>query len=699
VAEGHWKPDPHRVPGGFLIQRLAAFHDRARPFIDAALYPAVILLLNILIVAKMFRVEYSAYLESNEGTFIAIARKVAHFSDLRWWPLWDCGMPFQNTYLPLLHLITGTFSRLSGHSPALAFHQVSAAFFAVGPVCLYFMALGMTRQPGTSFFAALAYSLLSPSAWMFPAIRDDLGGAWNLRRLQVLAYYGEGPTTASLAFLGLAILFLYLAVVERRLWQKVVAGLWIAATVLANAFGAVILILAGISLLATIDTKRFWRNAGLFLVIGTLAYAFVSPLLPPSVITAIRTNSPTVGSDDYHFTMLSLIGVEALTAGFFILWWIGRRARSPVFGFFLLFAFLTAGIVWLAYDARIFVLPQPERYSTVMNIPLCLLMVFGVAMFLRNRAPKAAPMIAVICVLAAVPLFRHDRRYARRVIQAIDITATPPYRIARWMDEHMQGQRVMISGNYSFYFNDFTDTPQLHGGHDPMEPNPVTPIAIFAIYSGMNMGSRDGELSVLWLKALGAHAISVAGPQSSEHDKPFRNPRKFEGLLPVVWREGDDTIYTIPARSDSLAHVVPAEAVVRDQPINGLDTGELERYVKAIEDPSLPEAGFVWRNDHTATIEARLEPHQVISVQETFNPGWRATIHGVPQSVKKDGLGLLVIEPACQGECEISLTYDGGQEWRATCLASLLALAAVPGCFVYNWWRRTGRTAGFFARN
>ena len=134
---------------------------RAKLLINAGLYPAVILILNIALVAKLFRVEYSAYLGSNEGTFIAIARQVAaHPGDLRWWPHWYCGMPFQNTYLPLLPLLTGTFSLLTGHSAALAFHQVCAVFFSVGPVCLYFMAWRMTRQPGTSFAAALAFSLL-----------------------------------------------------------------------------------------------------------------------------------------------------------------------------------------------------------------------------------------------------------------------------------------------------------------------------------------------------------------------------------------------------------------------------------------------------------------------------------------------------------------------------------------------------------
>ena len=654
---------------------------RNQRLIDAGLYPALILVVNVLIAARLFSVEYSAYLESNEGTFIAIVRQVAlHPGDLRWWPLWDCGLPFQNTYLPLLPLIGGGFSLMTGRSAALSYHLMCAVFFCLGPVFLYFMAWRMTRRPGTGFVAALAWSLVSPCAWLVPMIRTDLGSAWHLRRLQILGYYGEGPHTASIAFLPLAILFLYLALTQNKLWMRVAAGVFLCATVLANAFGAVLVAMVAISLLATIETRRFWKNLGWLLVIGALAYCWISPLLPPSVIAAIRTNSPTVDGD-YRFTARSLSGLIMLAAGFLLLWFASRRIQSVVLRFFLLFAFLSTGIVLLGVYARMYVVPQPHRYQIAMDMALCLFAVFGSAELLRAFQPRLLLPAALLLLLAALPQLRHDIRYARRLIQSMDMTSTAPYRIARWMDEHMQGRRVMVSGSYSFHFNDFTDTPQLHGGHDPMLPNFLLRIAMFTIYSGMNAGTRDGEISVLWLKALGAHAISVPGPRSAEYYKPFANPRKFEGLLPVLWREGDDTIYSVPARSASLAHVVQADAIVHHAPVNGLDTGEIERYVKALDDPAMPEANFTWRNRHTAEIQTQLQPGQALSVQVTYHPGWRATVNGVMQNAKKDGLGFLLLESACQGRCEITLTYDGGLEWRITCGASLLAMTFVLYCF------------------
>ena len=80
----------------------------------------------------------------------------------------------------------------------------------------------------------------------------------------------------------------------------------------------------------------------------------------------------------------------------------------------------------------------------------------------------------------------------------------------------------MVAGSPAFWFNVFTDTPQLAGGHDPFAPNWLTRIAVFTMYSGMNAGQRDAEVCILWLKAYGCHAINVSGPESLEHYKVFQ---------------------------------------------------------------------------------------------------------------------------------------------------------------------------------
>ncbi len=645
-----------------------ALQRRRALLLSAVGFPALILLINLLIVAKEFKVDYTAYVESNEGSFIAIARQVAaHPGDLLWWPLWDLGLPYQNTYLPGLHILVGAVSRLTGWPPGLSFHRVCALFFALGPVAVYFMAWGMTRLPGTSWFAALAYSLVSPTAWLVRDVRYDMGSSWNLRRLQILAYYGEGPHTACLFFVPLAILFFYFALTRGKVWMKVCAGVLMALAVLMNAFAAVILGAAAVALVAASPANRILRNVCLALVIAVLAYIWVSPLLPPSVTADIRRNS----AGDYPFNAVSVLGLGDVVFVGIGIWLVTRNRMSAPVRTYVLFTLIVGSIVLLGYYAGCNLVPQPHRYGVITDMGLCLCGTFLIAAAFRWLPRRIALPLLVFVICAAAYQTRHDMRFARGVIRGVDASNTTAYHLAKWMDAHMHGERVFIGGAQSFHFNVFTDTPQLHGGHDPMQPSMLTLIGSFILASGMNAGDRDMEICTLWLKALGAHAFSVPGPISDSYYKTFPHPERFEGHFPVLWRESDTTAYAVPTKSQSLAHVVPVGALVQHLPVNGLDIDEMSRYVAAIEDPAVPEAPFRWLNWHTAHIEAKLGPGQAISIQERYMPGWTAVVNGQAQKLEHDGLGFMFLKPACS-DCRVTIRYDGGTQWRLACFASLL---------------------------
>ena len=650
----------------------------------AAAYAAVVLVVNILIAGKLFSQEYSDYLSSNEGTFIAIAREIAaRPDDILWFRIWDCGLPFQNTYLPLLHMIVGAFSRLSGHSAALAFHQVCAAFYCLGPVAVLLLAYVMTKQPGTSFFAALAYSIVSPSAMLIPAITNDVGGILRLRRLHVLVGYGEGPPTAALTIFTLAVLFLYLSITRGSMWMKVAAGALLGLTTLTNAFGGTLLGMASLCLLCTIETPRLWRNSVLTGLIGLLAWCWILPLFPPSVLAAIRMNSPTVGGD-FHYTLRTWIALAILAVAFVALTFSLRKLRwKPELQFFGLFAFLTASIVMLAFFAEIYLLPQPHRYHVAMDMAICLLVVFGFREAARRLPREAgAALVGIFSALAAVQT-GYAVHYARASIHSIPkIEQTAVYKVAAWANDHLQGKRIFVGGAYGFYFNDFTDTPQMTGGHDPMQPNFLMRSAPFQIYSGMGAGADEGNVAVLWMKAFGTRAIYVPGAASEEFYKPFRNPAKFDGILPVLWHEGGDTIYGVPAQSESLAHVVPVGALVRTMPVNGIDLDQVKAYVNALEDTAIPNADWQWKNWHSGTLHATVQPGQAISLQVTYNPGWHAAWNGASQKIRADGLDLMVVETQCKGPCTLDLSYDGGVELRACFAASIAAMLLAAGLLV-----------------
>ena len=166
ALRGVGSQDPLKLPAGLA----------------AALLPAAILLLvNLCVVGKLAGLEYSAYLAPNDPTFMALARgMVQHPRDLLWWPYWDGGIPFQNTYFPLVPAATALLSLLTGWSIPHAFHATSAIFFSLGPVFLYAMSAVISGRRWTSFLCALGYSLFSATAFVSRWVRIDQLSLWNL---------------------------------------------------------------------------------------------------------------------------------------------------------------------------------------------------------------------------------------------------------------------------------------------------------------------------------------------------------------------------------------------------------------------------------------------------------------------------------------------------------------------------------------
>jgi hypothetical protein len=642
--------------------------------------------LNVYISLKLFGCEYTRSSHSIEGNFIGMSRLRAEYpGQLDWWPFWSAGMPFQHTYFPLMPGAIAGVTRVTGWPAARSYHAVCALMYCLGPVAMFLMAWGMSRKPGYSFGAALAYSLVSPAALLLPLARADLGGAWYPRRLHLLAYWGESPHVAALVLLPLALLCVHFSLRYRKPVWYVAAGVLMAAVALTNSFGVAALALGVVSLVCTRSRGSFWKDLGLVAAIGLVSYVWISPWLPPSVLRSIWINSPTSGGD-YRFTLRSLVALVVEAILLVLLWLWARRSRMPAhMRFFLFFAVLASSIPMLGEFARLNVMPQPHRYQPEMEMGLCLAAVFAVQP-LTDRLPRKARVAAVLLLsLLALRQTIVYRRFARKMIQPVDVTQMFEYQTAKWFDEHFHGRRVMATGSCSLWLNAFVDTPQLAGGQDPLALNRQQIVAVFITYSSSGAGSRDGEISTLWLKAFGVHAINVSGPNGREYYKAVANPKKFEGLLPVLWREGDDTIYGVPQRTASLAHVIPAGAMVQRTPLHGVDVEPIRPYVAALEDASLSPAEIQWDSFSSGRIHTTLRPGQVVSVQITYHPGWHAKVNGVRQPVVRDGLGLLVVKPDCSGPCTVELSFDGGAEYKALRVASWLAVLAVA------WWLVNGK--------
>src|SRR6185436_4247116 len=181
--------------------------------------------------------------------------------------------------------------------------------------------------------------------------------------------------------------------------------------------------------------------------------------------------------------------------------------------------------------------------------------------------------------------------------------------------------------------------PQLGGGADQGRSNP----AIAAITYAIPYAIGNGPDTVALLKACGIRAIAVGGEHTRDMYRDYRDPGKFAGIVPEVWRDGDDVIYEIPG-SGSLAHVVSKDALVTTDPI---DYPAVTRYAAALDSDGETRIG--WSSPNRATIEANLEKPQVLSIQISHDPGWRATANGLVVPTQRDALGFLVLEPDCRG--------------------------------------------------
>lgn len=643
--------------------------------------------LNAWICHELFTADFVNNLLSNEGAFSSIGRFFReHPFDHAWFPWFNGGMAMEYAYQPLLPALSGFTAALTGWPDSRALHFILAFAYCCGPVTLFWLAWDWSESLALSFSAGLAYSLTSPAEWLIPVLRFFPGGHLGALRLNNLVFYGEGPHTVALALLPLAFLYLRRAIVRGGAVNMVMAGIAASAVALTNAFGAF-----GVAMGAICIVLALGRGVRPVLITGVCSYLWISPWLPPSLILWIRRSAWSSGRL-FQSDARSHFAIPALVASIGLVWFLTRRLR----GSFERFAIL--GSIWMCAIPLVYfwfggltIVPLSSRYQLELEMAVALL--FGCALrWIWARLPSAFRV--TLLVLLAVALTRQAiifRRYAAVLVKPIDITKTVEFKVVDWLARNRPGERSMVSGDPEYIFNLFTDSPQLSAGHDPTAPNWMQRVAVFIIYTGLGSGADDAEVSVFWLKAFGVHTIYVPGPASREHYHPITNPRKFDGLLPVLWHDEDDTIFAVPQRSGSMAHVIPREALVTRQPVHGLDLDPARAYVAALDDPSLPLAGLKWNSPSRAVIDTTMNPGQLVSVQETWMPGWQARANGRPVRVFGDKLGLIVIDPNCGGPCHIDLSFGVTTEGWILRLLSLMVTFLALGVLVVR------KRAGFAA--
>src|ERR1035438_2407827 len=109
---------------------------------------ALLAAINAFVTLRLFGIDYTSEMGSIEASWIALARYTSeHFGHFNWFPLWYGGIPYQDTYPPLLPFAVAAVTVAANISPGLAYHIVTAAVYALTPAALFWAAwrLGATR--------------------------------------------------------------------------------------------------------------------------------------------------------------------------------------------------------------------------------------------------------------------------------------------------------------------------------------------------------------------------------------------------------------------------------------------------------------------------------------------------------------------------------------------------------------------------
>ena len=644
--------------------------------------------LNLSISWRLLKIEYTNQFSSVEGYFIAIARYISgHWGDFSWFPLWHGGMPYQDTYVPLLHLLVAATAGLGHITAARAYHGVTGVTYALGAPALYWMAVRLGAPRGAAFLSALCYSLFSPSALLMADVARDLGGFWYGRRLQVMTVYGEGPHVTAMTLLPVVVVALQYALVKRTGRALALAALSIALVFLTNIPGSMAL---GLAVFCWICAQPRDRLRAAWLVAAAaaaLAYGLACFGVPPSSMFRVGAN---VGDMHRGFSnslqygplpLLLVLGSVAATG--FVL----ARTRLPLtVRFAFLFSALAGAMAATAKSETFELLPQVGRLHLEFEMGACLLL--GCAIWaIYTLFPRwTRPVLLAICLGPLVLQWGNYRWRARLDIQRSDLEKRSEYTTARWLDANLHGGRVYATGSTAFWLNAFSATPQLIGCCDQGQSMPVLNEAPYKVNIAVNPAITEEGIN--WLRALGVQAMVVNGPGSTEQYKDIQAPERFDGVLPLLHRENGDAIYSVLPLGAALAHVVRPEELVPHRPPGKFEYADILKYARATGDAARPPAAFEWRGGGRARIRANLPPDDLLSVQIAWFPGWKATVHGAPQPVSADGMGFMVIHPRCHGDCEIDLAWTGRGDLPLAAAVSLATLALLA----FLSFRRRGVT-------
>jgi hypothetical protein len=251
------------------------------------------------------------------------------------------------------------------------------------------------------------------------------------------------------------------------------------------------------------------------------------------------------------------------------------------------------------------------------------------------------------------------------------------------MAEHPPQGRVFASGGLRFRMNSWFDVPQVGGGFETGLQNRVSWDLSYRVRTARDLPpGRETADTLLMLKAMDAQYVVIHGPHSREYYRDFVRPERITAVLPAIYHEEDDTIYTLPPHP--LAHLVSASE------LPGKDAADhpqvLEPYIAALEDAARPVLRTVWRDVNRLEIDGPVAAGRLVAVRVNADPGWHAAQEGRAIPMEKDNLGFVVLRPVADAAAHIEMQYRAPAEPRI--MAAVSALSWM-GALFFLWRKRS----------
>ncbi len=499
----------------------------------------IVLCLASFLIKPLFRLTYLDNWPSIESTFIAQGRMLSeHLPHPGWQPLWYCGTRTDYIYPPALLYGTALISRVGHVLPARAYHLYSAIFYVFGIVAVYWMVRIGSGSRGAAWLAAAAAALISPSFLFLTQVRHD-SAYWVPQRLHVLMGWGDGPHISALCVVPAALCAAFLALRSWKPLALAAAGALCSLVAANNFYGATTLaiffpIVVWSVWLGERRAGVWWRAFGIVL----LAYGLSAFWLTPSYLRVTLLDLKWVSMPGNFLSVIVMLIAVALYGVFS--WWLGNRRPDrewPIFvvGGAVIFSVYVLGFFFFGFRT----IGEPGRLVPDLDLAL---IIAGAEMV---RALWGRPGLRIACAVLLTVAFLPALRYLRHAWspfpKSAPLEGVHEYKTAKWVHDHLPGERVLPSGAVRFWFDAWFDNPQPDGGSLQGMLNQIVPIATWQIIQG-----DLPEQAALWLQALGTDAIIVPDKTALDPYHDYPKPEKFVGL-PVLFDDRHGTvIYGIP---------------------------------------------------------------------------------------------------------------------------------------------------------